>query len=221
MLPPEEWRAPLHKARYQCHLSTEQAPLVGMKITPYQILIQHRVPPGGRFRVVDQRHILVDRKKTGDIPLQHWMRILIIPVAQVHETELRVDRNSRGRMEHLHELFVPDALFCPRCDVAFRLGTVYAIGTRIEKGETVLILTHTTPQLHGFPALHRIPTVGVAGIPGSLEPSIRIRWIKEWKRQPSSVLSQVACFVQGHVASVFDGCSNIFRAYRQIAGVLD
>src|SRR5712691_180774 len=69
VLPAEERRAPLHESRDQRHLRAEQTPLIGMEITADEIFIQYGKSPGGRFRVVDQRHVFVGRKKAGDVPL--------------------------------------------------------------------------------------------------------------------------------------------------------
>ena len=113
----------------------------------------------------------------------------------MHEAELGVDRDGWHRVEHLHELLVQDAFSLPVGDVVFRFGAVHTVRLGVKEGEAVFILAGLVAHLERFPALHRVSSVRIPGVPGGFEPSTGICRIEQGKRQPSSVLRQVARFV--------------------------
>src|SRR5262245_27307845 len=131
----------------------------------------------------------MDRQVAGDVPLRDLTGVLIVPITHVHETKLGVNRNSRDRVEHVHELFIENAFSFPFSNIVLRFGTMHTVRLSIEEGKTVLILPPIVSDLQRFPSLHGISFIGVAGVPGSFESSTGVCRLKQWKRQSSTVLS--------------------------------
>src|SRR5262249_49179501 len=131
----------LHEAWHQRHRRGEQTPVIGVYWGSDKILVEEGKLPGRGFRVVRQSQessTPTGRTPFSDVPLRHWMRFLIMPIAEMDEAQVRME-GAWDWQEDLHEFFVKYVVRHPFGNLLLHISAMHAIGLGVEKGKPELI----------------------------------------------------------------------------------
>jgi hypothetical protein len=82
-------------------------------------------------------------------------------------------------------------------------------------------LAIATADLEGFPALDVVAAISITGIPGNLEPSLRVGRGNGRKWQASTIVDKVTVFIKSNVRGVFARGIHILSTGREITRLLD